>query len=296
MKYFRRLDKKSSKTATYTCMSRAASYLEKNPRYKSDDYIAVKLLPKFIKFLIKNNILSLKGRISPKGIYPYVIARTKYIDHIFRESIDKSVEQVLIMGAGFDSRGVRFSGLSGNIKVFETDINYTTEAKLKQYKKRRIHKPENNIIIPVDFEKEDPRTKLTEYGFGKNKKTLFILEGLIMYLSEDTVRETFEFIHEYSGPDSEVVFDYLNASVLRLENRYYGESDIYRRVTKDNERWLFGIEDGQIDNFLKSLNFDRIEYFDSTALENKYFKVESGKIIAKINGTHCLVLAKENGK
>lgn len=44
----RRVEHKTSRTAEMTCMSRASSYFEKNPLYKSNDYIAPILLPKFI--------------------------------------------------------------------------------------------------------------------------------------------------------------------------------------------------------------------------------------------------------
>ena len=180
----RRLEDKSSRTAAYTCTYRASSYLEKEIHYKSDDYIAVKLLPRFVKLLLKLKILNLKGRLYPKGIYLYVIARTKYIDSVFGESIKKGYEQILIMGAGFDSRAIRFiNSEESNVKVYETDTYYTQEAKIKQLEKRGVSIPANNIYISIDFNKEDLRNKLGEYKFELNKKTLFIIEGITMYLS-----------------------------------------------------------------------------------------------------------------
>jgi len=294
MKTNKRIEKKSSRTAAYTCMCRASSYLEKDNCFKSGDYIAVQLLPKFIKFLTQLKILNLKSRISPKGIYQYVIARTKYIDSVFENAIKWGIKQVLILGAGFDSRAIRFLNSNDNIKVFEIDTPHTQNAKIKQFEKRKIHIPENNIFVPVDFEKEDLKTKLDESNFDKTEKTLFILEGLTMYLSQDTVAETFQFIHDYSISGSLIVFDYIYASVLRLEQKYYGENDIYQRVKKDNEKWVFGIEEGKIENFLNKLNFSLVEHLDSKDMENQYFKDESGCIITKVNGTHCLVLAQRN--
>ena len=297
MKERKRIENKSSRTAAYICTCRASSYLEKEIHYKSDDYIAVKLLPHFVKLLLKLKILNLKGVLSPKGIYPYVIARTKYIDSVFENSIKVGFEQVLIMGAGFDSRAIRFlnSGIC-NVKVYETDINYTQNAKVKQLKKRGVSIPENNIYISIDFNKEDLRTRLQDYRFDLNKKTLFILEGITMYLSESANDETFKLIHDYSAPGSLIVFDYIYASVLRRELKYYGESAIYKRVKKDNESWAFGIEEGGIERFLNSYNFHVLEHLDSKVIENKYFNDESGKLITKVNGTHCIVLAERNDK
>ncbi|MCU0473784.1 MAG: SAM-dependent methyltransferase [Bacteroidales bacterium] len=291
----KRIDKKSSRTAGYTCMCRASSYLESNIYYRSDDYIAVKLLPHLIKILLKFKIINLKGRISPTGIYPYVIARTKYIDTIFEDSIKKGFEQTVIMGAGFDSRAIRFysSGRS-NIRVYEIDTNHTQNAKTRQLINRGINIPDNNIYIPVDFNKENIRSRLDENKFKSSKKTLFILEGFIMYLSHDAIDETFKIIYDYSAPGSLIVFDYVYASVLRKELKYYGEGAIYQRVTKDNEKWTFGIEEGGIESFLKSYNFSLLEHLDSKVIEKKYFTNESGNLITKVNGTHCIVLAKRD--
>jgi methyltransferase (TIGR00027 family) len=293
----KRIDKKSSKTAAYTCMCRASSYFESNVYYKSDDYIAVKLLPRLIKFLLELKILNLKGRISPEGIYPYVIARTKYIDSVFEDSVKNGFGQVLIMGAGFDSRAIRFtSSKEIKVKVYETDTNYTQNAKIKQFKKRKIGIPENNIYISVDFNKEDLRSRLYDLKFDPNKKTFFILEGLTMYLSPDAIDETFKTIFDYSAPGSIIVFDYVYASVLRKELKYYGESAIFKRVKKDGETWTFGIEEGEIEYFLNSYNFSLLEHLDSSIIENRYFRNESGILVAKVNGTHCIVLAIRNDK
>jgi methyltransferase (TIGR00027 family) len=293
MKKIRRIEDYSSRTASYTCMSRASSYLENNPLFQSGDYIAVKLLPRFIKFLLSCKILNLKGIVSPKGIYQYVIARTKYLDNVFIESINKGIDQVVILGAGFDSRAIRLLNEKDRVIVYEIDIHTTINAKRKQYKKRKIKLPDNDILIAVDFEKENIRTKLNVYGFNKDKKTLFILEGLIMYLSDNTVKDTFNFISDYSPQGSMIVFDYVHASVLRLENKYYGENAIYNRVRKDNEQWISGIDESEITNFLMHFNFSLIEHLNSQEMEERYFKNRSGKIVTKVNGTHCIVLAKK---
>jgi len=201
------------------------------------------------------------------------------------------------LGAGFDSRAIRFHNSKvNNIKVYEIDTNHTQNAKVRQLIKRRIKIPGNNIYIPVDFDKENIRTRLTDNKFSLNKMTLFILEGLTMYLSHDAIDETFKVIYDYSAPGSLVVFDYVYASVLRRELKYYGESAIYKRVKKDNEKWTFGIEEGEIESFLNSHNFSLLEHLDSNIIENKYFRNESGRFITKVNGTHCIVLAERDNK
>ena len=290
----KRIQNKSSRTAAYTCTCRAASYMESNPLLKSDDHIAVKILPRLVKYLLKIRFLNLQGKIAPAGIYPYVIARTKYIDTIFKKAINDGAEQIVIFGAGFDSRAIRLTEKGSVINIYEIDTPLTLDAKRKQFIKRDITIPKNNIYIPIDFDREDIKEKLEKSSVSVSKKTLFILEGLIMYLSIEAVDYTFKLINEYSVPGSLVVFDYIFASVLRQEEKYYGEREIFDRVKKDEESWTYGIEEGEIEDFLSAYSLDLLEHLDSVTLEKKYFTDNTGRIISKVNGTHCIVLARKS--
>jgi len=292
-KEVRRIDSKSSRTAGFNCMYRAASYLEKNELYKSEDYIAPRLLPGLLKFLVKYKLINFNWSFFPKGIYEYVIARTKYIDNIFKESIENGIDQILIFGAGFDSRAVRFAEKNIKTKIFELDTLHTQTAKIKQFRKKNISIPKDTILIPIDFHVDSVSEKLELNGFKRNKTTLFIMEGIIMYLNKEAVDELFKLIYELAVPGSRVVFDYIYASVLRKENIYYGEKNIHGKVNSVQEPWLFGIEKGGMESFLKNYNFNLIQNLNSEDLEKMFFGDEYGNVIAKINGTHCIAYVKK---
>lgn len=292
----KRIDNKTSRTAEMTCVTRAASYFEKNIYYKSNDYFAPKLVPSFLSLLLKQNWIRriYNKKTSPKGIYEYTIARTKYFDSIFHRAVQNEFEQILVLGAGFDSRGIRFLSEKSNTKVFELDVPKTQNAKIGQFKKRKIEIPSNIVFIPIDFNKESLTEKLMDYGFKKEKKALFLLEGLIMYLNEQAIDSTFQIIDEFSAKKSEIVFDSIYLSVLRKENLYYGEADIYNFVSKAGEGWTFGIEKGKFDSFLNKYHFSIIESMNSEKLEKRYFTDNNNTLIAKVNGTHCLINAIKN--
>lgn len=292
-KQIRRVDSKSSRTAGFTCIYRAASYLEKNELYKSEDYVAPRLLPGLIKFFVKYKLINFNWAFFPKGIYEYVIARTKYIDNIFKESIENGIDQILIFRAGFDSRAIRFTEKNIKTKIFELDSLHTQTAKIKQFRKKGISIPNNTIFIPIDFNVDSVSEKLELNGFKRNKTTLFIMEGLIMYLNKEAVDELFKLIYELAVPESRLIFDYIYASVLRMENTYYGGKNIYEKVNSVQESWLFGIEKGEMEAFLKNYNFNLIQNLNSEDLEKMFFRDEYGNIIAKINGTHCIAYVKK---
>jgi len=298
----RRIDTRTSRTAEWTCVSRAASSLESDSHYRSNDHIALLLVPTFLKIFMKlvANIPLIKKFysqvVAPNGIYEYTIARTKYIDAVFKEILAEGFDQILIFGAGFDTRALRFQTEAGDTKIFELDVQITQEAKLGQYEKRGLSIPANVEFISIDFDKESLSDKLEEAGFVRDGRSLFVLEGLLMYLQPESVDETFKVIENFAGEGSEVVFDYVRASVLRQEGSCYGERDIVKSVAKAGERWYFGIEEGELERFLKKYGLRVSEHKDALELERMYFTDPSGEIVGRINGTHCLVRGKKEGQ
>jgi uncharacterized protein YndB with AHSA1/START domain len=123
------------------------------------------------------------------------------------------------------------------------------------------------------------------------------LEGLLMYLQPESVDGTFKVIEEFAGEGSEIVFDFVRASVLRQAGSCYGEREIVNSVTKAGERWYFGIEEGELEGFLEKYGLRVAEHQDAHDLEQRYFTDRSGEIVGHVNGTHCLVRAvKERGE
>ena len=289
----KRIETTTSRTAEWTCLSRAMSSLEKNICYRSEDTLAVKLLPDHVKALIRIPLVKsffVKVAVA-KGMYEYIIARTKYIDAAFKEALSNHFDQILIFGAGFDTRALRFQDMTGTTKIFELDIPTTQEAKIRQYQKRALSIPSGLTFIPIDFDREVLPVKLEAAGFERDSRTLFILEGLLMYLQPESVHETFQTIRDFAGKGSEVVFDYVFASVLRQEGQYEEERKIVESVAKAGEGWHFGIEKGEIEQFLSTYDLRLYDQSDAPQLEQMYFRDASGKMIGRVNGTHCLVRA-----
>lgn len=291
----RRIETTTSRTAQWTCMCRASSALEANSHYKSDDYIAPLLLPGFLRLFFHFSLgRKLFTRVfAPKSIYEYVIARTKHLDAVFTQALAERFDQILIFGAGFDTRALRFQDKKQTTRVFELDVSVTQQAKIHQYQRRHLSVPSDLVFIAIDFDKELLPVKLEEAGFRKHQRSLFILEGLLMYLQPESVNATFQTIQDFAGKHSLVTSDYIYASVLRNEGTCYGESGAAKRVSGAGEQWHFGIEKGEIEPFLAKYDFKLANQKDSLELEKAYFSDSEGTVIGKVNGTHCIMTAEK---
>ncbi len=288
----RRIESKTSRTAEYTCLARCLSYLEKREQYKSGDAVSLVVMNNLIRPLLHFSLFKRQlMKQYPAGMYEYVIARTKAIDGELKRALEQGIEQVLIFGAGFDSRGIRFRDASKNARIFELDAPATQKAKLERYREKHVEVPDNMVFVSVDFDREGLPECLDRAGFEKGRPSLFILEGLTMYLQPESVHSTFKIIAEYAGPGSRVVFDHIYASVIRQEHLYEAEQEIVSNVTAAGERLHFGIEKGQVSQFLSAYGLVVKRVLDGEALEDMYFRDAKGELVGTVNKTHCIVTA-----
>jgi len=231
-------------------------------------------------------------KMAPPGIYEYVLARTKLFDTVFANALDECFGQIILLGAGFDTRVLRFANRNQGTRIFELDVPTTQQAKRGVLEMKGVQLPPELIFVPIDFTRQRMADVLLSRGFRVEGKTLFLWEGVTMYLNIQAVDHTLRFIHSHSGEGSLVAFDYVNGSVLRGENRYYGEKEIRRTVFKAGEEWSFGIDEGTIGHFLFERDFELVSRWMASDLEKEYLTAEDGTIFGRINGSHSIAVAK----
>lgn len=112
--------------------------------------------------------------IAVPGVCGSVIARTRFIDDCLAKAIKKQIEQLVILGAGYDTRALRFSALKEKVKVFEIDHPATQQFKLRQLKKYLWDLKQCVTYIPVNFEEKDFGRELFAHGYDRTMKTFFI--------------------------------------------------------------------------------------------------------------------------
>ena len=151
-------------------------------------------------------------RRSP-GVLEFLAARTRFIDDYLQSCITDGIRQLVILGAGFDARAYRFEQLRGQVKVFEVDHPATQRAKIEKIGKILGAPPEHVTFVPIDFGSETLDQLFTS-GYDKRLKTLFIWEGVTMYIAADAVDATLAFVAKNSGVGSSIVLDYIYRGAL----------------------------------------------------------------------------------
>jgi methyltransferase (TIGR00027 family) len=290
----KRIEKRASQTAGYTCFCRACAAREADPRLRGPDDVAEKIIPfgAWLMAVIPFVRRLVMAKMFPAGIYEYVIARTRVMDAAFAEALGREFAQIVLLGAGFDTRALRFAKANRGTRVFELDVPTTLDPKEEILQRKRIPVPPELTFVRINFDKEDLAAALAQAGFADGRMDLFLMEGITMYLTAQAVDENFAFIRRHAAPGSRVVFDYIYASVLRRENRCYGEREIFETVARAGEGWTFGLEDGEVESFLTQHGFRLIAHHTPEQLQQKHLTAEDGTPLGRVNGTHCIAVAE----
>jgi methyltransferase (TIGR00027 family) len=132
-----------------------------------------------------------------------LVLRVRFIDVVLEE---RALPQVVILGAGLDTRAYRLPALSG-VRVFEVD-HPDTQA-YKRARAARLGPPIATLTyVPVDFTRDDLSRELTRAGFDATRPTLWIWEGVTMYLDDRALGATLDAVRVLSAPTSALVTHY----------------------------------------------------------------------------------------
>lgn len=174
------------------------------------------LLPAYLRYKIsgKNKGYPSVPKEGKETMINGAIARTIYFDRIINKSKD-TVEQIVVMGAGFDTRCYS-ENIKPGIGLFELDQERTQELKKISLKKAGMD-PSAVKFVSVDFSKNNWFEQLNNFRFNPHKKTLFIWEAVTLYLSESEVRDTLAVLKKNCIKGSILVADFYTKRVLPVK-------------------------------------------------------------------------------
>jgi len=179
------------------------------------------------------------------GGYYYVNARTMHIDKLLQDAFKNEFEQVVMLGAGFDSRAYRFGKDMPHVRFFEMDHPPTSLRKQALVKNIFGKRPANVAFVPIDFKTWKVEETLDKAGYDPKKITCFIWEGVSMHLTAEAVDRALRFIATRSAPGSTVIVDYIPEPAIKGDSKQYpGVRRIAFRMALAGEPILSGLPEG----------------------------------------------------
>ena len=249
-----------SRTAFSTLAYRAIAAQDPDPATRNPDDLAARLCNPTIIYdrmglslVFDKAIQEIEKR--KRFLFYYVNARTKYMDQTLSQALAQGVQQVVLLGAGFDTRAHRFHAGHPQVRFFEVDLPVMVKIKQKLVGMRLCSSPPSLRYVPIDFETQQLAREMERAGFKRDMKTVFLWEGVAMYLDAGAVSATLGYIAANSAPGSSVAFDYVLPQVVErgLKRANPDDQVMAQRLRKIGEPLKWGIEHEKLGAFLEGL-------------------------------------------
>lgn len=240
----------ASRTAEYVALYRALETDERRRPPLFRDPYALGFLPRRLALAVRaarapvvRGVLERYADRWAPGARTSAIARTAYIDDAVRAAVADGIDQVVILGAGFDCRAHRMPELAA-ASVYEVDRGET-----QAVKRAHVTGPRAVRYVAVDFLRDDVGAALAAAGWEAWRRSLWVWEGVTNYLTEAAVRGTLDWIGT-AAPGSRVVFTYIHAGVLDGSEAFHGGAQLMSNVRRLGEPWTFGLHPGAVAGFI----------------------------------------------
>jgi methyltransferase (TIGR00027 family) len=263
-----RMKNRSSKSAAGVALIRAIETEKpESERICFDPYARTFATQGILAALAKPLIKSKFYERLSQGAMAFIVVRERYIDDCLAKALGDRLEQVVILGAGFDTRAYRVPGIE-KTRVFEIDHPATQAEKAAKLKSLADPLPSHVTMLPVDFDTQalDQQLLTIGHGYDERAKTFFIWQGVTYFLTAAGVDKTLAFIAQHSGAGSAVIFDYFHNEKLRDEAKA-----LARAAKVSGEPYVFGIDRGTVESFLIQRGFRDVHDATLEDLKQRYF-------------------------
>ena len=197
-----------------------------------------------------------------------VVVRTRYIDDALREALGRGCEQVMILGAGFDTRAYRIAGID-RVRVFEVDLPATQAVKRDAVVQRLGAVPENVTLVAADLALPTLDAIMRAGGYRPEVPTFFVCEGVTHYLSAPVVDALFRWVSG-AAPVSRLVFTYIHRSILDNAPSFPGADRTLATVRRSGEPYTFGFDPAELSGYLAGRGLRLIEDVGATEYRERY--------------------------
>lgn len=127
----------------------------------------------------------------------YLQARTTFFDRILLNALERGVSQVVVLGAGYDGRALRYA--KPGVSWFEVDHPGTQADKRARLDQLGVPTPHIEFV-PFDFRLGGLAAGLVRQGYRTNAPAVVLCEGVAVYLERSVLASLLGDLRQVSAP------------------------------------------------------------------------------------------------
>jgi methyltransferase (TIGR00027 family) len=273
-----------SKTAQYMALYRAMETKRpKNRRLFTDPYAIhfldtrLRLACRLAAFPPAEHLLYRYIQHRIPGALASGLARTRLIDELLETTVHQGIQQLIILGAGFDTRSLRLEYLQ-TLPVIEIDHPDTAHRKLEVLQHHTPTLPGNTRYLSIDFDRQSLEDLLRQQHVDLSRPTTLIWEGVTNYLRKEAVDAVFALAAKLVK-GSFIIFTYVDRKVLENPAAFFGAERLLNDLAAIEERWTFGFRPEELPAYLAGFGIQLIK--DSGAADYRQQYLPERKKILK---------------
>lgn len=224
----------------------------------------------------------------PGCIYYHLIRTANFDASLIRWIKSEKHSQVIILGAGFDSRALRFEKLlkENHVKIYEVDLKAMLEYKEEIINDDIQENIDHVAFVPCNFTKDNVVEKLAECGCDFNLPTLILWEGVTYFLTKKNIEHYLKLLKDNFNNKLHITLDYAFRDYVEGDLNFYGAKELYDILIELGEPHLFGLNYDEVSDFFDNRGFSTKVNNTSLMLEALYITDRYGNSVGKPHTFH----------
>jgi methyltransferase (TIGR00027 family) len=199
----------------------------------------------------------------------FILLRKRYVEEQVRAALAQGVRQMVVLGAGYDTLALRLCRDGRALRAFELDHPQTQAVKRRVLQEHGVA-PEGFLLRPADLARTSVEEVLHEAGFSPDQPSVFVAEGVIMYLLASEVDALFASVARLTAPGSRFVFSLVASSGLLDRESAMGRTA--RLVALLGEPLRSSLDPDTLPAFAHERGFRLCEAVDHRALHERFLR------------------------
>jgi len=216
--------------------------------------------------------------VREERMHRYLHARTAFFDEVVLGAVGDGLDQVVLLGAGYDGRALRF--FDGSTRWFEVDLEATQADKRARLDRLGIDDRSVTYVV-ADFARDDVGGALVARGLDASRPTLFVLEGVASYLADAVLASLLRSARAVAAPRSRLA---VSLSVARVDRDEARVARFREAVAKMGEpiRSTLGVD--EVDPLLQSAGWRRRTAAEPRAEDPSEGERRYGLVLCEVAG------------